>query len=287
MGYFTKTLVLDYEAVNLSVKQKGLVVMDEYLIRSNQNGMVAYNVSDGEKIKKDKSIFTVSQIDENAQISSRIKSLKSEIKKLEKENKSINSQIIKNKKEKLKILKNKQKIYSTSYNSKTSGVVSFKYDNYCESIKIDDIKNIDLKTLESIENKFLKIEKKQNKVNSSDVLIRIINPNDVYICIFENEDIFEVNQNVYILIDGKEIDAKVYEKHEDYTVIKIMEQNMSIYNTRIKEFDIIYKKIQAFKIPIESIVINKDEIGVYVVDEETLRPKLVKIDKNYYKDEKY
>jgi len=36
---------------------------------------------------------------------------------------------------------------------------------------------------------------------------------------------------------------KIYEKkYEDVIVIKIMEQNMSIYNTRVQEFDIIYKK---------------------------------------------
>lgn len=287
LGYFTKTLVIDSEEVNLKVNKKGLVVMDESLIKSNQNGIVDYTVSDGEKIKKDKMIFTVSQVKENTKITSQIKSLKNEIEKLEQQDKSINSQIIKNKKEKLKILQNKQKNYSTSYSSNTSGIISFEYDNYSENLKVDDIKNIDLKTFEKIENNFLKINHKQHKVNSSDVLIRIINPNDVYICIFSNEDIFKINKNLSILINGNEISAKVYKKYDDYVVIKIMEQNMLIYSTRIKEFDIIYEKIEAFKIPISSIVTNKGNSGVYVIDEETLMPKFVKIDKNYYKDEKY
>ena len=29
---------------------------------------------------------------------------------------------------------------------------------------------------------------------------------------------------------------------------------MSIYNTRVQEFDIIYKNIKGFKIPVESVV---------------------------------
>ena len=41
-----------------------------------------------------------------------------------------------------------------------------------------------------------------------------------------------------------------------------MEQNAIIYNTRVQEFGIIYRKIQGFKIPIESVV-EKNKIVIF------------------------
>ena len=80
----------------------------------------------------------------------------------------------------------------------------------------------------------------------------------------------------------------IYKKNgKNVAIIKIMEQNMSIYDTRIKEFDIIYKKIEGFKIPIESIVEENNILGVYVINEETKMPEFVSLGKNFYKDEKY
>ena len=81
---------------------------------------------------------------------------------------------------------------------------------------------------------------------------------------------------------------KIYEKKdEDVIVIKIMEQNAIIYNTRVQEFGIIYRKIQGFKIPIESVVEKNKKLGVYVIDEENKMPKFVNIGEDYYKDAKY
>lgn len=290
IGYFTKTKVLENECISLKIKETGLVVMEEYLIKSNEEGTVSYNVSSGEKIQKDKSILTVNQLNQNDEISSQIKSLQDDIKKLEQEKNSVNSNIILNKKEQLKILESKRNNYFIDYKSPISGIVSFKYDDNYD--KLDRQKeDIDEDIIDSIENNFVDIKSEKHKVKSSDILLRIINPNEVYVYIFTDKNVLKNNQDVNIVINEQEISGKVYNIYKkngkNAAIIKIMEQNMSIYDTRIKEFDIIYKKIEGFKIPIESIVEENNILGVYVINEETKMPEFVSLNKNFYKDEKY
>lgn len=290
IGYFTKTKVLENECISLKIKETGLVVMEEYLIKSNEEGTVSYNVSSGEKIQKDKSILTVNQLNQNDEISSQIKSLQNDIKKLEQEKNSVNSNIILNKKEQLKILESKRNNYFIDYKSPISGIVSFKYDDNYD--KLDRQKeDIDEDIIDSIENNFVDIKSEKHKVKSSDILLRIINPNEVYVYIFTDKNVLKNNQDVNIVINEQEISGKVYNIYKkngkNVAIIKIMEQNMSIYDTRIKEFDIIYKKIEGFKIPIESIVEENNILGVYVINEETKMPEFVSLNKNFYKDEKY
>lgn len=290
IGYFTKTKVLENECISLKIKETGLVVMEEYLIKSNEEGTVSYNVSSGEKIQKDKSILTVNQLNQNDEISSQIKSLQDDIKKLEQEKNSVNSNIILNKKEQLKILESKRNNYFIDYKSPISGIVSFKYDDNYD--KLDRQKeDIEEDIIDSIENNFVDIKSEKHKVKSSDILLRIINPNEVYVYIFTDKNVLKNNQDVNIVINEQEISGKVYNIYKkngkNVAIIKIMEQNMSIYDTRIKEFDIIYKKIEGFKIPIESIVEENNILGVYVINEETKMPEFVSLNKNFYKDEKY
>ena len=147
--------------------------------------------------------------------------------------------------------------------------------------------------LDSIENNFISIDKKDHKVNQDDVVLRLIDLNQVYICIFQdkNKEIFKEGQDVKVVVNDSKIDAKVEKiydkKSEDVVAIKIMEQNAIIYNTRVQEFGIIYRKIQGFKIPIESVVEKNKKLGVYVIDEENKMPKFVNIGEDYYKDAKY
>ena len=293
IGYFTKTMVLEEENIDLQIKKKAIVVMDETIIKANEDGIIKYNVEDGEKIKNDKSLFTISQSGQNEEISQKIDDLKNEINDLEKSKNSMNSNIILNKKEELKILENQKQKYYTENISPTSGIVSFEYDNDYEKVKLDKLDDINSNILDSLENDFIKINSNTHKVSSSEVALRIINPNETYICIFQNKDKnhFKEAQDLKIISNGQAIKAKIdkiYEKKdEDVIVIKIMEQNMSIYNTRVQEFDIIYKNIKGFKIPVESVVEKNNKLGVYVINEENNMPEFVGLGKNYYKDAKY
>lgn len=293
IGYFTRTMVLDEENINLQVKENGLVVMDETILRAYEDGIINYDVEPEEKIQKDKLLFTISKSSTNEKINQKIKSLETEIKKLETTQKNKTSNIILNKKEELKILKNQKQTYYTDYKAPISGLVLFKYDNNFEKIKDNQLENIDISLLDSLENNFISIDKNDHKVNKDDIVLRIIDLNSVYIYIFQdkNKKVFKEGQDVKIILKNSEIDArveKIYNKKEKQViVIKIMEQNTLIYNTRVQEFDIIYKKIQGFKIPVKSVVEKNKDIGVYVIDEENKMPKFVNIGKSYYKDAKY
>ena len=198
-------------------------------------------------------------------------------------------EIILNKKEQLKILESKRNNYFVDYKSPVSGIVSFKYDDDFQNL--DQINDINKSIITSTKNDFIDIKAQNHKVNSSDILLRIINPNEVYIYIFTDKNVLKKDQEVGIVLNDEEIKAKVsktYKKQgENAVLIKIMQQNTSIYDTRIKEFDIIYKKIEGFKIPIESIVEENNILGVYVINEETKMPEFVSLGKNFYKDEKY
>ena len=182
--------------------------------------------------------------------------------------------------------------YYTDYKAPISGVALFKYDKNF-NISVDQLDDIDSKMLDSIENNFISIDKKDHKVSQDDVVLRLIDLNQVYICIFQekNKEIFKEGQDVKVVVNDSKIDAKVEKiydkKSEDVVAIKIMEQNAIIYNTRVQEFGIIYRKIQGFKIPIESVVEKNKKLGVYVIDEENKMPKFVNIGEDYYKDAKY
>ena len=52
IGKNIETLVIESETIELKVRAKGLVIRDEYLIKSNQSGNIKNMAKDGEKLKK-------------------------------------------------------------------------------------------------------------------------------------------------------------------------------------------------------------------------------------------
>ncbi|MBO3446114.1 HlyD family efflux transporter periplasmic adaptor subunit, partial [Clostridium sp. CCUG 7971] len=121
------------------------------------------------------------------------------------------------------------------------------------------------------------------KVKEGDTVARIVDNNNMYIavCVDKKESkLFKINQDVCIGLKSEKMNAKVekmnakvekmYKDEENFVIIfKISEQNVGIYDTRVEEFDIIYKQIEGLKIPKESIKIVDDKQGVYVVNEQT------------------
>ena len=77
--------------------------------------------------------------------------------------------------------------------------------------------------------------------------------------------------------DPKYKNMKITIKQPKYTVPKDLKNNLR------EECRIIYKKIEGFKIPIESIVEENNILGVYVINEETKMPEFVSLNKNFYK----
>ena len=64
-----------------------------------------------------------------------------------------------------------------------------------------------------------------------------------------------------------------------------MEQNAIIYNTRVQEFDIIYKQIDGLKVPKQSIEEVNNQKGVYVLNQETRKVDFVELKTIQYEDD--
>ena len=97
-------------------------------------------------------------------------------------------------------------------------------------------------------------------------------------------------QKVIIRDKNNQINAKVhniYTKNDKNVVVfEISEQNIEINDTRVAEFDIIYKSIEGIKIPKSSIVKKDNVEGVYIVSE-TGSAKFTEIKGTSYENEEF
>ena len=88
---------------------------------------------------------------------------------------------------------------------------------------------------------------------------------------FTENDIFEDNQKVEIVFDSDNVQGNVEEIYRNgdnnVVIFKISNQNVEIYDTRVKEFDIIYKQIDGLKVPKQSIEEVNNQKGVYVLNQ--------------------
>ena len=79
----------------------------------------------------------------------------------------------------------------------------------------------------------------------------------------------------------------IYTKNDKNVVVfEISEQNIEINDTRVAEFDIIYKSIEGIKIPKSSIVKKDNVEGVYIVSE-TGSAKFIEIKGTSYENEEF
>ncbi|MBU5306709.1 hypothetical protein KQI18_02810 [Clostridioides mangenotii] len=102
---------------------------------------------------------------------------------------------------------------------------------------------------------------------------------------------YEEGQNVVIEYDGVNIDANVYKIYlsagKNLLRLKINDENVVNYNTSDREFDIIYKHIDCFRIPKTSVRIKNNKQGVFVVDEEYQRAKFKYLENIIHEDDNY
>lgn len=68
---------------------------------------------------------------------------------------------------------------------------------------------------------------------------------------------------------------EIYRNGDNNVVIfKISNQNVEIYDTRVKEFDIIYKQIDGLKVLNKSIEEVNNQKGVYVLNQGDKKSRL-------------
>lgn len=300
IGRYTDTLVIENEKLELKVTTKGLIIRDEYLVKSNQSGTISTIAKNGEKIKKGDTVGliynNIKNLNENK---STISKLNKEIEKLkiDKENSESNLSKelidvkIKTKIEQRKKLTDENNKNLNSINSPTSGIVSYNYDGYEDIFTIENIENISDKDIENIGNNYKNINVQDEYIKESDIIARIIESNYSYIAISIEEDIFEENQNVEMVLDKNNIQGcveKIYKNDGSNIIIfKISNQNVEIYDTRAAEFDIIYKQIEGLKIPKQAVEKLNDKKGVYVLNQETKKVEFIELKSILYEDDDF
>lgn len=301
IGKNIDTLVIESETVELKVSAKGLIIRDEYLIRSNQSGIIKSMVNSGEKLKKGDALAAIysnsKDLEENK---SKIVQLNKEIDELETEYENSKSDIskelinvkIKNKKEQRVVLNDENNKNINYLNITTSGVVSTKYDGYEDIYTLDKLENLTSKDIEDAENNYKELDIENTSIKESEVVARIIQSDYSYIAICtKDNNIFEDNQKVEIVFDSENIQGnveKIYRNGNDNVVIfKISNQNVEIYDTRVKEFDIIYKQIDGLKVPKQSVKEKNDQKGVYVLNQETKKVDFIELKNIQYEDDEF
>lgn len=291
IGLNTSVLVLKNDFYTMKINKKCIIVRDEYLVKSDTNGTLSLLADNHEKVKKTQNIAIIyNNVDET--INNQIKKLKEEIKVLEKENNSLKMVILSSKREELNILEEQVKSNTTNYYVKMSGIISYKYDNNENKYNTNNLSNITKEDIENESNNYIPTEGDNKKIRQDDIIARVIDDNDCYMeFVMEDNKLFNQGDSVKIEINNDKINGEVYQiyKKNNYYIIvlKITQRNMEIYDTRVEEFDIIYRQMEALRIPKESIIKKGEKIGVYVINEENNNPEFVEIKGTYFEDDDY
>ncbi len=279
IGKNVETVVVQNESFELKVTAKGLIIRDEYLVKSNKDGNISITANNGERLKKNDTLAVIynenKKIDENKK---EITKLNKEIEELKLEYEKSNSELsrsliekkINTKKEQRLVLNNENNKNMTYLNTSTSGIISDKYDGYEEIYSLDNIENITKEDIDNTHNNYKILDMENKSVKESDIVARIIKDDYSYIAIYvDDSSVFEENQKVEIGFDNNKVQGiveKIYTKDDNNVIIfKISNQNVEIYDTRVKEFDIIYKQIDGLKVPIlVEKIYTKDDNNVII-----------------------
>ena len=303
IGSNIDTVVLEKEEVELKINTKGLFLREEYLINLDTEGEVEFLVDDNNKIANGDTLALINtdktKIDTNKEevdkLNQELELLKEN---LDKSVSDIQKKVIQNnineKENQIEILKKLGGEYSHEIKAPSSGIVSYEYDNNEDKYTLETINNIEKEDIENEINNYIGIGINDNNIKYDEPIIRIIKPNSDYLMISVSEEENELikdkntitikNENMNIVC---EID-ETYKKQDYYIYkLKIRGENIQIYDTRVSEFDIIYKKGDSIKIDKDCIVEEKGKIGVYKVDSETNKTYFVEIKGKIYEDEEY
>ena len=263
-------------------------------IEEGQSSIIKADVDKvNKKIEKNKDNIQTKLIQGKLGISKEVVELEEYIKDKNKLLKSdLNSKPIINKKEEINKLNNKIEKNSDILQTNKSGIISYKFDGNESKYNIDNISELNIDDIEYTENEYIDILN-EGVIKHGQPIARIINNIKQYLAIVveENEIMnFKENNSVIIRDKNNQINAKVhniYTKNDkNVVVLEISEQNIEINDTRVAEFDIIYKSIEGIKIPKSSIVKKDNVEGVYIVSE-TGSAKFIEIKGTSYENEEF
>ncbi|MRZ81123.1 hypothetical protein GKD14_03460 [Paeniclostridium sordellii] len=266
-------------------------------ISSIENGDTAFIKKDIGNINKEISLLSqklqIELLNENIDVYGQIEKIN---KLIDDKNLLINSDLndksLKNKQVQEKEVTNLIDKNTEVFKSKNSGVVSYQFDGNEEKFNFDNINQIKIKDIEGTKNNYKDISK-EKKLDKGEPIARIINNLKQFVAISCNEEEIKklkIGQKIILSSDIEKINSKVYDIYKEgkqyIVILEISEQNVEIYDTRIKEFDIIYKSIEGLKVPKKAVVNSDGKKGVYVVSE-TGDAKFVELKGTLYESEEY
>lgn len=302
IGENTRTMAVELEDMELKINTKGLVIKDESVIVSNADGTFKNLHEEGEKVQKSENIGYIYKDIDIEKINSDIENLDKEINKLKEQIdsqdnstlKHITANQLENSKNKKAILEKKAKSSTSYVKADISGVISYKIDENEGKYNTDSIDYLIKDDIENTNNNYTDINSNDKKIKENDPVFKIVNPNDVYIavCIEEKyRKYFEVGNKIEISFNEEILDGKVNKVKKDnddiIVILKITSQNIGIYDTRVEEFDIIYKHIEGFKIPKKSIKSVDKKKGVYILNQQTNNMEFVELSDVAYEADDY
>ena len=300
-GNNIQTLALETGELKAKLTTKGILIREEILINSDESGKLERIYDEGEKVKKSEEIASIYKNKNVEKINLDLKEINediiSTIKELESENNDISKELKENqlqtKKEQKKILESKKENLISNVKTDISGIISYKYDGKEEEYNLEKLEKISKEDIESEDNNYKEI-KSNNSIKKGEPVARIINNYITYLAICVNEEEaknFSIGQSVKISFKDEEIDGKVdkiQKNNSDIVIIlKISTQNVGIYDTRVEEFDIIYKQIEGLKIPKSSVKVVDDKKGVYVINQQTQDVEFIELKGIEYEDEEF
>ena len=211
LGLTTAVLTLKDDDYTMKIKTKALIIRDEYLIKSDTNGVLSLIVSENEKVQNSQKIAVVYNSYINNSINKEIYDLKEDIKEIEKNNNSFQKGVLSAKKEQLKILEEKVKNNSTDYYSDTSGVVSYKYDNNENKYSSENLSGLIKEDIEGSSNNYISTSGDNTKIKQGETIARIINNNEVYLAFVSKDNkLFKKDDSVKIKIKKELINGEIY-----------------------------------------------------------------------------
>lgn len=204
----------------------------------------------------------------------------------------LNSKTLQDKENEAKKVSNLIQDNSQLFKAKNSGVVSYKFDNNEKKLNLESIGSIKKSDIENTKEKYIDI-KKDGEVKKGEPVARVVNNLKQYVAISCNEKEVKklnVGQKIILSSDIEKINANVYDIYKDgndyIVILAISEQNVEIYDTRVKEFDIIYKSIEGLKVPKDALAEVDGKKGSYVISE-TGEEKFVELQGTFYEGEEY
>lgn len=190
------------------------------------------------------------------------------------QNNSVAATNIENMESEKEILENKIDKYTEFVLARNSGIVSFNADGFEDDLTYENMDKLNFDILKNIENK-PNLIRSDKKVKLGDPILKVINNHSFYLAVvLDNSEFkkFKVGDNVKLANKDIKLDAMVYDKYKDknsknIAIFEISQQNRKIYDTRVLEFDIIYKQLEGIKIPKDAIITKDSKKGVYRISE--------------------